>query len=39
MTLNTCSTLLKDIPGSETLYLKADVEIGQSWGGGKNTWV
>ena len=31
--------ILKDIPGSETLYLKADVEIGQSWGGGKNTWV
>lgn len=31
--------VLKDIPGSETLYLKADVEIGQSWGGGKNTWV
>lgn len=31
--------ILKDIPGSDTLYLKADVEIGQSWGGGKNTWV
>lgn len=31
--------VLKDIPGSDTLYLKADVEIGQSWGGGKNTWV
>lgn len=30
--------VLKDIPGSDTLYLKADVEIGQSWGGGTNTW-
>lgn len=31
--------ILKDITGSDTLYLKADVEIGQSWSGGKNTWV
>lgn len=31
--------ILEDIPNNETLYLKADVEIGQSWGGGENVWL
>lgn len=31
--------ILKDIPNNETLYLKADVEICQSWGGGQQQWL
>lgn len=31
--------ILEDIPNNETLYLKADVEIANSWGGGNNVWL
>lgn len=31
--------ILEDIPNNETLYLKADVEIANSWGGGNNEWL
>ena len=31
--------ILEDIPNNETLYLKADVEIANSWGGGMQEWV
>lgn len=31
--------VLKDIPNNETLYLKADIEICQSWGGGNQRWL
>ena len=31
--------ILKDIPNNETLYLKADVEISNSWGGGMQEWA
>ena len=30
--------ILEDIPNNETLYLKADVEIANSWGGGMQEW-
>lgn len=30
--------VLADIPNNETLYLKADVEIANSWGGGMQEW-
>ena len=31
--------ILEDIPNNETLYLKADVEIANSWGGGMQEWA
>lgn len=31
--------ILEDIPNNETLYLKADVEIANSWGGGMQEWL
>lgn len=31
--------ILEDIPNNETLYLKADVEIANSWGGGTQEWL
>ena len=31
--------VIDDIPNNETLYLKADVEIGQSWGGGQQEFL
>ena len=31
--------ILEDIPNNETLYLKADVEIANSWGGGTQEWA
>lgn len=31
--------ILEDIPNNENLYLKADVEIANSWGGGMQEWV
>ena len=31
--------ILKDIPNNESLFLKADIEICQSWGGGNQQWV
>ena len=31
--------ILDDIPNNENLYLKADVEIANSWGGGMQEWL
>lgn len=31
--------ILEDIPNNENLYLKADVEIANSWGGGMQEWA
>lgn len=31
--------ILEDIPNNENLYLKADVEIANSWGGGMQEWT
>lgn len=31
--------ILDDIPNNENLYLKADVEIANSWGGGMQEWA
>ena len=31
--------ILDDIPNNENLYLKADVEISNSWGGGMQEWA
>lgn len=31
--------IIDDIKDNETLYLKADVEIGQSWGGGQQEFI
>ena len=31
--------ILEDIPNNETLFLKADVEIANSWGGGMQEWA